>query len=130
MGFGDAIRTCFHKYTDFRGRAGRGEYWWFWLLTFLVGAIPGWFNFGSEHAFGSVLGWLSWLVSLALIIPGLAVAVRRLHDIGKSGWWLLVVLIPIVGPIWYIILLATRGTPAPNQYGPPPGQPMPGAWAY
>ena len=79
--FGEAIQSVFNKYATFTGRASRSEYWWWALFTFLVGVVC--------NIIGGVLGitWLSGIVSLALFIPGLAVLVRRLHDINMSGWW-------------------------------------------
>ena len=65
-------------------------------------------------------GVLSGLYSLAIILPSLAIEIRRLHDIGKSGWWIFIALIPLVGSIWLLVLLATEGQPGENQYGPDP----------
>jgi uncharacterized membrane protein YhaH (DUF805 family) len=116
MGFGDAVRTCFQKYVEFKGRASRPEYWWFFLsyvIVYVVGLI----------LVGAVRGlyFLLWIALLAYFLPLLAAAVRRLHDTGRSGWWYLIALIPIVGFIILIVLLAGEGQPGPNQYGPPPG---------
>lgn len=107
MGFVESIKTCFGKYATFEGRARRSEYWYFCLFNFLVGLLLGWIP---------VIGWL---IYLALFLPGIAVGVRRLHDIGKSGWWLLLALIPIVNLvlIYFYILDSQAGT---NEYGPNP----------
>ncbi len=111
MSFGDSIKTCFTKYVDFKGRASRPEYWWFFLsyivlyFVFLAIRVPA----------------VAYLVALAYFLPLLAAAVRRLHDTGRSGWWYLIVLIPLVGLIILIVFLATEGNSGSNAYGSPPG---------
>ena len=115
MSFGDAVRTCFSKYADGKGRAGRPEYWWFFLsyiIVYIVAAIIG----GALKA-----SWLVWIPLLVYIVPLITAAVRRLHDTGRSGWWYFISLIPLVGTIILIVFLATEGNPGPNEYGPPPG---------
>lgn len=91
MTFGESIKTCFSKYAEFSGRADRSEYWWFelFLVLLIVGA-------------GIVNETLSNLVSLAVLLPSLAVGARRLHDIDKSGWWQLLYLVPVIG--WLIVI--------------------------
>lgn len=108
MDFMTAVKTCFSKYADFNGRATRSEYWYFFLFNFIVGIVLGWIPF------------LGWLVSLALLVPSLAVAWRRLHDIGKSGAFYLFILIPLVGWIFVLIWLCKETQPGDNQYGPQP----------
>ena len=97
-----------NKYCDFNGRARRREYWFYALFGFLANIVLGWIP---------VLGWL---LSLGLILPGLGVGVRRLHDIGKSGWFLLLLLIPLVGPIILIVWYTKEGDHGTNAYGPDP----------
>lgn len=96
MNFQEAIQTCFKKYADFNGRASRSEYWWWALFNLIIGMISG-------LALGETLGTIA---SLALLLPSLAVAARRLHDIGKSGWFLLLALIPLIGGLvllyWFV----------------------------
>ena len=104
MDFTTAIKTCFSKYADFNGRARRSEFWYFYLLTFVAAWIP----------------FLGWLLSVALIIPSLSVGARRLHDIGRSGWWQLLVLIPFIGGIILLIWWAKDSTPGANEYGENP----------
>lgn len=104
MTFGESISTCFKKYATFDGRATRSEYWWFFLFTFLVSAALGIF---SEV--------MSGLFTLAVLLPSLAVGARRLHDIDKSGWFLLVWFIPIIGWIIMIVWAVQEGK-EPNRF--------------
>lgn len=97
------------KYALFTGRATRSEFWYFVLVNLIISIIVG--------VFGK---FLQSLYSLIVLVPSLAVAVRRLHDIGKSGWWLLLVLIPIIGWIILIVFYATDTEARDNQYGPNP----------
>ncbi|SHF65231.1 Uncharacterized membrane protein YhaH, DUF805 family [Mariniphaga anaerophila] len=104
-----------NQYADFNGRARRQEYWMFVVFNIIFSAAAG--------AIDSILGTymvFAGIYALALLIPALAVSVRRLHDIGKSGWMLLIVLIPAIGAIWLIILMATEGQSTNNQYGANP----------
>ena len=111
--------VVFERYAVFEGRAGRAEYWWFFLANFLIGLV-----IQILAGVSDALVILSVIYSLALLIPGLAVAVRRLHDTNKSGWWILIALVPLVGIIVLIVFLATDGDPGANQYGnPDPGLP-------
>ncbi len=111
------------KYATFSGRARRAEYWYFvlfnviaqFVLAFIIGFVIG-FAGGSMDT----INLLCNLVSLAFVIPGLAVCIRRLHDIGKSGWWVLIVLIPIIGAIILLIFAVQEGNRGANQYGPDP----------
>lgn len=104
MTFGESINTCFKKYATFDGRASRSEYWWFFLFTFLV-----------SMATGIVSETLSGLFSLAVLLPSLAVGARRLHDTDRSGWFLLLWIIPIVGWIVLLIWFIQEGK-EPNRY--------------
>ena len=112
--FGEAISTTFKKYADFKGRARRSEYWFFWLFTFLLTFPPQMVL--NYSIFPLALGFLS-IVGLGLFIPSLAVGVRRLHDTGTSGAYLFFGLIPVVGTILILIKLASEGTNGPNAYG-------------
>ncbi|RYH07284.1 DUF805 domain-containing protein [Tropicimonas sp. IMCC6043] len=111
MTFQDAVKTCLtQKYVDFSGRARRSEYWWFVLFVFIGNII-----------FGIIgIDLLGALWSLALLLPGIAVGVRRLHDLDKSGWWLLIALIPLIGLLVLIYFFVQPGTRGANQYGPEP----------
>lgn len=108
------------KYATFDGRAHRTEFWTFVLVNIIVSVGLNIVNaiIGTDGALGA--GLLSSIYALAILIPTLAVGVRRLHDIGRSGWWLLIALIPIVGFIILIVWYATEGERAANEYGPNP----------
>lgn len=115
MGFFDWYLKCIRNhYADFEGRARRTEYWMFFLVNLIIAVVIG--LIGKAIHF-EVIGTL---YSLAMLVPGLAVGVRRLHDTGRSGWWWLVVLIPFAGAIWLIVLLALPGDQGSNQYGADP----------
>ena len=124
MGFGQAVSTVFSKYATFSGRARRSEYWWWVLFTILVTTIA--FILDAvlkintiEGSGGVKFGWIYLVVSLVLIIPSIAVTIRRLHDAGHSGWWWLLVFVCGIGGI--IILIFTLMDSKPdNQWGPNP----------
>jgi uncharacterized membrane protein YhaH (DUF805 family) len=103
------------RFALFDGRAGRAEYWWFFLANLIVGVVLN--LLGRASTLFVIVGLL---YSLALLIPGLAVAMRRLHDTGRSGWWLLIGLVPCIGLIVLIVFFATEGDRGPNQYGSAP----------
>ena len=115
MSFTEAIQTCFSKYATFEGRARRSEYWYFFFFSFIVTMVIS----VLVNAL-SLPSFISGLVSLALLVPGLAVAWRRLHDIGKSGAWYFLGLIPIIGTIILLIWLCKDSDPGENQFGPNP----------
>jgi len=108
------------QFSDFNGRARRKEYWMFVLINIAISIGIGFVDgiLGTTNELG--MGYLGLLYSLAVIIPGIAVGVRRLHDIGKSGWMLLVAFIPFIGFIWLIILMAREGDEGENEYGSNP----------
>ena len=116
MGFVDAIKTCFSKYVDFKGRARRPEYWWWVLFNVIVSIVLGIVDLGLTAA--HIPGVLGNLASLAFLLPSLAVGARRLHDTDRSGWWLLLWFIPLIGWIIIIVFLCQRGTPGENRFGP------------
>ncbi|OQY42476.1 MAG: hypothetical protein B6227_01970 [Fusobacteriia bacterium 4572_74] len=101
------------QYKDFYGRADRREYWMFVLINFTINIALA----TVEQIFSPNSGVLSGMYALFVLIPGLAVTIRRLHDIGKSGWMQLVILIPLVGWIWFLILMTREGENGRNQYG-------------
>jgi len=98
----------------FEGRAGQGEYWWFTLANLVVFVV-----LAVLSSISAIFSILYLIFALAIIVPGLAVAVRRLHDTDKSGWMLLISLIPIVGFIIVLVFLAMAGDSGENRYGPP-----------
>ena len=109
------------KYAEFNGRARRKEYWMFTLFNFIfliVALILD--NLLGTAITGVGYGFFYILYALAVLIPGLAVCVRRLHDVGKSGWMFFIILIPIAGGIWMLILMVTDSIAGENEYGPNP----------
>lgn len=118
MTFAEAVQACFSKYVTFSGRALRSEFWYF-VLFIVVGGVAT--NIIDIVVLGAPSGGgpVTLLFSLATFLPHLAVSVRRLHDIGKSGWFLLLLLIPLIGIIILIVWFARRGDEGPNEYGPP-----------
>ncbi|MFA5185060.1 MAG: DUF805 domain-containing protein [Patescibacteria group bacterium] len=110
------------KYAVFTGRATRAEYWYFFLFNILASIAIGIVVAVIKSASNDVLNLslLGNLYSLAVLCPGLAVGIRRLHDTNRSGWWILIGLIPLIGTIILIVFLATDSQPGSNQYGPNP----------
>ncbi len=146
MSFTDSIKTCFQKYLDFSGRASRPEFWWFFLFTFIVRLVTSWIPF------------IGFIISLALLLPSLAVTVRRLHDTNRTGWWVLlpiglalggvvagailsftgfivigialIALGSIGGFLVLLVFLIQPSDPHPNRYGPNPLQSQQDAGGY
>ncbi len=123
MTFTQSITTCFSKYATFSGRASRSEFWWFYLFSILlqwgatiVGAILFIGGSGSDMAIGADL--LGGIVSLVLLMPSLTVSARRLHDIGRSGWWLLIAF-TIIGIFVLLYWWCKAGDNNENNYGSP-----------
>lgn len=109
------------QYADFNGRARRKEYWMFILFNFIFAMVAMILdNILGITLEGIFYGPLYLLYGLAVLVPGLSVTVRRLHDLNKSGWMYFIVLIPIAGAIWLLVLLCTEGDQGENQYGPNP----------
>lgn len=104
--FPEAIRVCLTKYVDPKGRASRSEYWYFQLFTLLLGAVAGAFS----EALGSV-------ANIAMFLPTIAAGARRMHDVGRSGWFQAWFLLPVIGWIVVIVQLASAGEQGPNRYG-------------
>jgi uncharacterized membrane protein YhaH (DUF805 family) len=114
MSIADAVRSVLTQYATFSGRARRSEYWWFYL-AYVIASV-------AASIIDGILGVmvLGVILALGLLIPSLAVSVRRLHDIGKSGWWLLIGLIPLVGVIVLLVFACQDSQPGTNQWGPSP----------
>ncbi len=128
------------RYFQISGRAPRREYWLFWVFTIIVAIIAGildtLFGFGSVTSFNTgafyAASWhtdgpLNTIAGLALLIPSVTVAVRRLHDSERSGWWLLLIFIPFFGWVALLIFMVMDGTRGANRYGPDPRDPSGGA---
>ena len=117
--------AAFRKYAVFNGRATRSEYWYFTLFNIiatlgfgLIDQFMGTFNFDAGY------GPLSAIYTLAIILTGLSVSIRRLHDTGRSGWWFIITIIPVVGLLVFLYFALLDSDPNPNQYGESP------AWKY
>ena len=114
MGFGQAISAGFSNYVNFRDRASRSEYWYWVLFVILADIVTG------------IIDWVlgvqvvSSLFGLVTLVPGIAVSIRRLHDLDRTGWWVLLGLIPLIGWIILLIWYVTKGTDGPNRFGPDP----------
>tara|TARA_B100002051_G_C16385096_1_gene462406 strand:- start:152 stop:523 length:372 start_codon:yes stop_codon:yes gene_type:complete len=118
MDFQTSIKTCFNKFAVFSGRASRSEFWFFVLFGFLGGIIAIIIDVMILGYPYEENGPINLIFSVAIIIPSIAVAARRLHDINKTGWWQLL-WITIIGGILLIIWHATEGENKKNKFGPP-----------
>jgi len=123
------IITAYLRYAQFTGRSGRLEFWYFTLFVLIVSGILAILDnamFGGSSIVGGA-GWsmssgfqpLTSIFGLVSLVPSIAVSVRRMHDLGKSGWWVAVALIPLIGWIWLLILAASPGQPEANAHGEP-----------
>lgn len=108
------------QYFNFEGRARRKEFWMFVLCNAIVVAIIGAIDSAIGVKIANSIGILTLIYELGILLPSLGVCARRLHDVGKSGWFMLITLIPLIGAIWLIVLLAKDGNPGSNEYGPNP----------
>ena len=118
MSFMDSVKNVFHNYATFSGRARRSEFWYFYLFNFIVTAV-----LGILSQAVSALTFLTGLYSLAVFVPSLALAWRRLHDIGKSGAYYFCCLIPLVGAFLVLYWFCKDSQPGTNQFGPSPKYP-------
>ncbi|HEU0097909.1 MAG TPA: DUF805 domain-containing protein [Allosphingosinicella sp.] len=109
------------RYAEFSGRSRRKEYWMFFLLCMVVALVIGFVEgmLGLNNMVGPY-GPLSTLFMLAILVPSIAVGIRRLHDTGRSGWWILIALVPLVGGIVLLVFYVLEGVRGPNEYGPDP----------
>jgi uncharacterized membrane protein YhaH (DUF805 family) len=117
MNFVKSFNICYEKYAEFSGRSIRSEYWYFTLYVFIFNIILGLLEFviGPGFVILSVL-----LIMAFIFIPSISVTVRRLHDTDRSGWWALLLIVPLIGFLVLLIFLCQRGTPGPNRFGPDP----------
>ena len=122
MGFVEAIQSGFQNYVNFSDRSSRPAYWWWFAFAVVISVVAG----IVDNALGTTgplvsgirtIGVVGAIASLVLLLPGLAVLVRRLHDTDRSGWWILITLIPIIGVIVLLVFLLTPGTLGPNRFG-------------
>ena len=111
MNFLESIQTCYKKFFDFSGRASKSEYWWFQLYNVIIYVLT--------FVFQGDLSLLFSIVVIANIIPTYAAAVRRIHDSDKSGWMVLIAVIPLIG-LYIIVLLLQDGSKGKNRFGPKP----------
>ena len=120
MSFTQAISSCLRKYADGAGRASPSEFWYFFLFTLLVAAVAIVLDaaLGTPRVNG--VGSLEGLSDLACLIPSVAVAIRRLHDVGRTGWWLLIFLVPLLGWLVLLVWCCMKGTDGPNRFGANP----------
>lgn len=119
VSFGDAVKRALTvNYCNFEGRSSRSEFWWFYLFNVIISTVFQFLLGMTDNS--NVIMILFSLVGLAMLLPGLGLAVRRLHDIGKSGWWWFINFIPVVGWIIFIVWMAKNSDMVPNQYGPVP----------
>ncbi len=109
------------KYAVFEGRAGRSEYWYFVLFNFIISVVLSLIDhFTGTYSNTFDMGLLGSLYSLAVLVPALAVTARRLHDTGRSGWWMFISLVPLIGVIALIYFTVQDSDPGDNAYGPKP----------
>lgn len=101
-----------NQYADFNGRAIRSQFWYFVLFSFIISFVLG---IVDDMLFGRQI--LSMIFNLAVLIPSIAIAVRRLHDLGKTGWWYLLIFVPLIGIIVLIVWFCIKGQTTKNQYG-------------
>ncbi len=117
MDFVEAVQSVFSNFLNFRGRARRSEFWYFFLFVFVVSFILGVIQI---LIWGQDANYLAGIFSLIILIPNIAVSIRRLHDTGRSGFWYLIGFIPIIGTIILIIWYCQDSEPGDNKYGPNP----------
>jgi uncharacterized membrane protein YhaH (DUF805 family) len=109
------------KYAEFNGRARRKEYWFFILFNLIISCVLSVVDvFLGTYSAAAGVGILTGLYGLAVLLPGIGVTIRRLHDTGRSGWWTLIILVPLVGWIVILIFMLIDSQPATNAYGPNP----------
>jgi len=115
---------CLKKYATFSGRARRKEYWMFTLFNIIFGFAAGFLSGLMGESGATLLAPIVLIYSLAIMVPGLAVTWRRLHDTDRSGWWFWVALVPFIGSLVLLYFLAQEGTKGSNQFGPDPMDPV------
>ena len=124
MGFFSAIKVCFAKYATFRGRARRSEYWFFTLFIILSSVVASVLDAAVAGNTAGHLTVFSGILWVAIFLPSLAVTARRLHDTDRSGWWMLISLVPVIGGILLLVWVCKRGDDSSNRFGQSPIGPM------
>ena len=110
----EAYKRFLRNYANFNGRSNRGDYWWVLLCNFIIGFVLGFLDGVLDT---SIFSTIAGIYTLATLVPGIALVVRRLHDINKSGWHYFMVFIPLAGPIILLVYLLTDSVNEGNQYG-------------
>ena len=128
MTFMESVRTCLKEnYCNFEGRAPRSEYWWFALFAALLGIVTlvldGFLGTYAVTSSGRMIGFINSIFLLAILLPSIAVAVRRLHDTDRSGWFYLLIFVPIIGSIVLIVFFIQQGINGGNRFGDDPLRP-------
>ena len=128
MTFMESVSTCLKEsYFGFEGRASRSEYWWFTLflalLEIVTSVLDGFLGTYAVTSSGRMIGFINLIFLLAILLPSIAVAVRRLHDTDRSGWFYLLIFIPLIGSIILIIFFIQQGTNGRNRFGDDPLRP-------
>ena len=123
VSFPQAVKLGFKNYFKFSGRSTRAEYWWWLLFTVLAGIVLFWLNVVDTLTGTGIMGLVGFLFELATLVPSLALGARRLHDINRTGWWLLLWFVSVIGWIVLIVWAIKRGDEGLNKYGPDPRQP-------
>ena len=128
MTFMESVQTCIKEnYFNFEGRAPRSEYWWFTLflalLEIVTSVLDGFLGTYTVTSSGRMIGFINLIFLLAILLPSIAVAVRRLHDTDRSGWFYLLIFIPLIGSIILIIFFIQQGTNGRNRFGDDPLRP-------
>jgi uncharacterized membrane protein YhaH (DUF805 family) len=114
-----ALKDGFSRYVDFKTRSTRSQYWWWFVWSLLIDFAA---RFADSMMGAGQTGPLGSLTFLVILIPSIALAIRRLHDIGRTGWWLLLIFVPFVGWIVLIVFYCTKTQEAANQWGLPPNR--------
>jgi len=122
MTFFEAVAKCYRKYFTFKGRASRSEYWWCFVAAFLF-AWPLLLAETKEGTWFTILSFIYFMLTLSVVMPLLSAWTRRMHDVGKSGWSWLFILIPVVGVILVLRWTTKEGSPETNKYGEPDNHP-------
>ena len=122
----EAVGKCYRKFFVFKGRASKSEFWWFYLLAFLF-AWPLLLAETDKRSWASILSIIYFLLSLSVAFPLAAVWTRRMHDVGKSGWVIFLIILPIIGVILLLRWATKDGVEGPNKFGEPDNSPIAGA---